>query len=57
MQVSSRMLEGKEVREQATDRLGMIFGKWINIKSRGSRLLSSQTRIRKKSSFYYEDDT
>ena len=42
----SASLEAKELEEQVIDELKMIFGKWIKIKSKGSRLPSNQARIR-----------
>ena len=50
-------LETKELGEQATNGPQMIFGKWINIKSRGSGLISYQTIITNELGFYSEDDT
>ena len=41
---------------QGTDRLRIVFGKWIKRKSRGFDHLSYRARIRNKSSFYSKDD-
>ena len=53
----SACLEAKELGEEVTDTPEMIFGKWIKIKSRGSKLLSYRTRIRNKLGFYSKEDT
>ena len=50
-------LEAKELEEQVTEGHEMIFGKWIRIKSRGSKPLSYQIIIRNKLGLYSEEDT
>ena len=57
MQRKPASLEAKELGQRVIDGPEMIFGKQIKIKSRGSRLLSYQTRIRNKSGFYSKDGT
>ena len=57
MQVSSKTLGAKVLKELGTNETEMIFGKRIKIKSRVSGLLSYQTRIRNKLGFNFEGDT